>query len=268
MLKFCWFILGNGRKGYLERTIASWESNLIGDVDHKIIFDDSGDAKYVDWLNKTFGDRFKVVPVGEKSLGQTAALGFIFKYIKELDVDYVLQLEEDWMLNRPLDISRIATVLRDNPNILQMRIPRVVWYAPYHLEDIYYGSGLLHNVNLPGTKTKFCSNDQDSWYEWRGDFYFWTHNPNLFGKKILDESYESITNEYHEHSFGQLLLKKYPKGSSGFWARNPYDAYVNHIGIRDDALLAGLPEHPPKRSLLQKLLPQVVIQGLPGFTRR
>jgi hypothetical protein len=268
MFKFCWFILGNGRKGYLERTIASWESNLIGDADHRIIFDDSGDAKYVDWLNKTFGNRFKVVPVGEKSLGQTAALGFIFKYIKELDVDYVLQLEEDWMLNRPLDILRIATVLRDNPNILQMRIPRVVWYAPYHLADLHHGSSLLQYMNLPRTKTEFRANGQDSWYEWRGYSYFWSHNPNVFGKRILDESYESITEPNHEQHFGTLLLKKYPKGASGFWAKNPYDAYVNHIGIKDNDVLDGLPEHPSNRSWLQTLLPQGVLRGLPRFPSR
>jgi hypothetical protein len=248
MFKFCWFILGNGRKGYLERTIASWESNLVGDVEYKIIFDDSGDAKYVDWLKRSFGDRFMVVPIGAKSVGQVGALGFIFQYIKQLDVDYVLQLEEDWMLNRPLDISRIAIALQGNPEILQMRIPRVVWYAPYHLADIEAGSQLLHQTNLPKTKTKLRSNDQDSWYEWRGDFYFWSHNPSVFSKKILDERYDSITGDYHEHAFGKLLMKKYPNGTSGFWARNPYDAYINHIGIRDDDLISKLPEHLPSKS--------------------
>jgi hypothetical protein len=243
MFKFCWFILGNGRKGYLERTIASWESNLVGDVEHKIIFDDSGDAKYIEWLNKSFGDRFKIVPVGAKPMGQVAALGFIFKYIKELDVDYVIQLEEDWMLKRPLDISRIATVLHNDTNILQMRIPRVVWYAPYNVVDIKAGSILLHHTNIPGTKTEVRNNEQDSWYEWRGDFYFWSHNPNVFSKKILDENYESITDKKHELSFGKLLMEKYPNGTSGFWAKNPYDAYINHIGIRDDSLLNRLPEH-------------------------
>jgi hypothetical protein len=268
MFKFCWFILGNGRKGYLERTIASWESNLIGDVEHKIIFDDSGDAKYVKWLNKTFGDRFTIVPVAAKSVGQVAALGFIFQYIKQLDVDYVLQLEEDWMLNRPLDISRIATVLQENPNILQMRIPRVVWYAPYHVADLHYGSSLLQYFNHPRTKTFIRKNDKDSWYEWRGDFYFWSHNPSIFGKKILDETYESITEPNHEQSFGMFLLKKYPEGASGFWAKNPYDAYINHIGIKDDAVLRGLPEHPSKGSLLKSLVPLGVLQFPPRFRRK
>jgi len=268
MFKFCWFILGNGRKGYLERTIASWEANLIGDVEHKIIFDDSGDAKYVDWLKRSFGDRFKIVQVGEDPVGHTAALGFIFKYIKELDVDYVLQLEEDWMLNRALDISRIATVLHNDPNILQMRIPRVVWYAPYHLGDIEAGSQLLHQTKLPRTKTKLRENGQDSWYEWRGDFYFWTHNPSVFNSKILDESYGSITGDYHEHAFGKLLMKKYPKGSSGFWAKNPYDAYINHIGIRDDVLISNLPEHLPNKPRSNPLWKLGSFQEPPQFRSR
>jgi hypothetical protein len=245
MFKFCWFVLGNGRKGYLERTIASWESNLIGDVEHKIIFDDSGDAKYTEWLNKSFGDRFKIVPVGAKPVGQVAALGFIFKYIKELDVDYVIQLEEDWMLNRPLDISRIATVLHNDPNILQMRIPRVVWYAPYNVVDIKAGSILLHHINIPGTASSLRNNNQDTWYEWRGDFYFWSHNPNVFSKKILDEGYGPALGKKHELSFGKILMDKYPDGVSGFWASNPYDAYINHIGFRDEGLLGRLPEHMP-----------------------
>ena len=242
-MKFCWFILGNGRRGYLERTIASWEANLIESPEYKIIFDDSGDKKYVQWLNDTFGDRFTIVPIGSKPAGQKVAIQSVFNYIKNLDVDYILEVEEDWMLNRPLSLSRIGKALQDNPDVLQMRIPRVVWYAPYHVLDINAGSLLLHHMNIPDTSTAINSNGDDSWYEWRGDFYFWSHNPNVFSKNILEENYESISAKDHELSFGKALMSKYPNGSSGFWANNPYDAYITHIGIRDEALLKQMPNH-------------------------
>lgn len=242
-MDYCWFILGNGRKGYLERTIASWETNLTETPKYKIIFDDSGNKEYVDWLNKTYGNRFDIVSINSVAVGQRLALDFIFKFIKRLDVDYVLQVEEDWMLNRPISISEIAKVLDSNPNIIQMRIPRVVWYAPYHVLDINAGSILLHHINDPNSSASFKTNNKNSWYEWRGNFYFWSHNPNVFRKEILDEEYSLTTDDSHEMSFGKHLMSKYPNGSSGFWATNPYEAYITHIGIRDENLLKQMPTH-------------------------
>lgn len=243
MANVCWFILGNGRRGYLERTIASWEANLIEDTKYKIIFDDSGDSHYVEWLKYSFGNRFTIVPISDKPVGQPAAIDFIFNYIKTLDVDYILQVEEDWMLNRPLSISNICEVLDLNTNILQMRIPRVVWYAPYHTLDIDAGSILLHHINMPDSLTNFKSDGRNSWYEWRGDFFFWSHNPNIFSKAIIEDKYILEPVDDHEMSFGSSLANKYPNAYSGFWATNPYDAYVNHIGIRDDELLNSMPNH-------------------------
>lgn len=124
-----------------------------------------------------------------------------------------------------------------------MRIPRVVWYAPYHVLDINAGSIILHNINIPETITKLNNNDIDSWYEWRGDFYFWSNNPNVFRKEMLDEPYDSMTEDNHEFAFGKYLIKKYPSAYCGFWATNPYDAYVTHIGIRNKELLKKMPSH-------------------------
>jgi hypothetical protein len=237
---FAMFFLGNGRKGYLERTIASWEANLIDTPKHQFIFDDSGDAGYVAWLKKNYSN-YEVVAVSDKPVGQVKAIDFIFNKLKELDVDYILEIEEDWMLFRKIDIKSIIDVLEDNPNILQMRIPRTVWYSDYHTLDIEAGSLLNHHIGINGSHTEFKSNDESSWYEWRGSFYFWSHNPSLFPKHMLNENYGDVQEEDHELAFGKQLMKKYPKGVVGWWAENPYDAYIPHIGIRDDKLLKGLP---------------------------
>jgi hypothetical protein len=239
-MKFCWFILGNGRRGYIERTIASWEANLLHIPEFKIIFDDSGDLMHVAWLEKHFGDRFRIVPIARRSMGQKFSLDFIFTYIQRLDVEYILQVEEDWMLNRPLDILQIAKVLERNPKILQMRIPRVVWHSSYHNLDIKAGSQLLYHLNMPLTTSARKAEGKDCWYEWRGEFYFWTHNPNVFNKKILTEDYASVPARTHELSFGMKLLSKFPTATSGFWASNPYEGYVTHIGFRDKKLLRKL----------------------------
>lgn len=236
-IDFCWFILGNGRKAYLERTIASWESNLIEVPKFKIIFDDSGDRKYISWLRKTFGKTFDIVPVGKKQLGQSDAIRFIFDYISKLDVEYVLEVEEDWMLFRPLSIADITMVLDSNPNIVQMRIPRTIWHNSDQSEDLAAGSLLMHFLNIPGSTSKLVN---DKWFEWRGEWYFWSHNPNVFKKTICSLLYNSSNADNHEMMFGSQLLEN-PSATAGWWATNPYEGYVTHIGIRDDQLLELLP---------------------------
>lgn len=243
MKTFCWFILGNGRRGYLERTIASWEANLVGEAKYKIIFDDSGDPEYIQYLRDTFGDRFMIRPIGHRAMGQSYAIQHIFDTINTLDVDYVLEIEEDWMLFRPLVVQDVIEALDANPSVLQMRIPRTIWYADYHTLDLDAGSILYHHINIPGTTHSLVSNDKNSWFEWRGDFYFWSHNPSIFNKKICSEIYSGPRSRSHEFDFGKELLSKYPNSTTGFWASNPYEGYITHIGIRSDQLLNSLSLH-------------------------
>lgn len=255
-MKVCLFILGNGRDGYLERTVDSWEQNLVGNVTNKIIFDDSGSADYRDWLNEKFGDRFTIVPVAEESVGQVRAVSFAFEYIKGLDVDYILEIEEDWMLFRELNLNNIIKVMENNNNIIQMRIPRTVWYAEYHYLDIVAGSLLRHHKNIPETKSRYIGKNNKRWFSWRGQFYFWSHNPSLFKKSIVYENYldHDVDHEYH---FGLNLFKKYPRAVVGFWAKNDYDAYISHIGIRNEELINLISTSPKEMASPVESLPDL-----------
>lgn len=236
-MEYSWFILGNGRKGYLERTIASWEANLIDRPKHSFIFDDSGKQSYVEWLTKKYSDRFTIVQISPTPVGQAVAMQKIFDTMKELDTEYFLGIEEDWMLFRPVSIVTIIRSLNKNKNILQMRIPRTIWYSSYHRLDIDAGSLLLHHIRDPKNQTsKFA----DSCFQIRSSFYFWSHNPSVFHKRIFEESYPNTNS--HEYDFGIKLLSKCPEGVVGFWASNPYEGYITHIGYRDK-ILGSLPEH-------------------------
>ena len=243
--EFCFVILGNGRKGYLERTIASWEANLESKPKYQIIFDDSGNDKYRRWLKYAFGNRFEIVAVGDKPMGQPAAVQKIFDHIQTLDVDHVLSIEEDWMLFRPLNIEPIMDVLDKNPNIVQMRIPRTIWHWDSHDLDLKAGSLLGYHIGLPNTTHKINSLGNDSWYEWRGEFYFWSHNPAVFKKEYTNENYLNFNPNDHENEFGKYIYNKSDKNVAGWWSKNIYDGYITHIGIRDNALLKSLPQHLP-----------------------
>jgi hypothetical protein len=237
---FAMFILGNGRKPYLERTVASWEANLQSKPKYKIIFDDSGDKAYHEYLSQKYGDKYDVVPISDKPSGHPAAMKFVFDYINNLDVDYVLQLEEDWMLFRPLDISGIMSVMQENERILQMRIPRTIWQYGGHNLDLASGSIMKYHLDLKGSSGgKKSDTDGNSWYEWRGSFYFWSHNPNVFRKSICTRKYPDSGD--HEDDFGRMLMILNPQSTVGFWAENYYDGYITHIGYHDDALMNSLP---------------------------
>jgi hypothetical protein len=256
-LRVCLFILGNGRDGYLERTIDSWEANVVGNITHKIIFDDSGNTEYQAWLEERFGDRFTIVPVADTNVGQVEAIKFVFNYIKNLDIDYVLELEEDWMLFRELNLDNIISVMEKNSNILQMRIPRTIWHSEYHNIDLVAGSLLRHHKNIPDTRSRYVGKGNKRWFLWRGMFYFWSHNPSLYKKSMVYEEYleHEVDHEYH---FGADLFSKYPRGVVGFWAKNDYDAYITHIGIRDDNLVNLISKSP-----IEKASPQ--IEDLPDL---
>jgi hypothetical protein len=236
-MEYSWFILGNGRKGYLERTIASWEANLLEKPKHSFIFDDSGKESYVEWLRSKYSNRFTIVAIDRDPAGQAVAMQKIFDTMKNLDTEYFLGIEEDWMLFRPVSISEICNELDKNKNILQMRIPRTIWHSDYHRLDMDAGSLLLHYLKHP--KTQF-SRFLGKYFQIRNSFYFWAHNPSVFHKKVLQEKYPNTKS--HEYDFGIELFKKYPKAAIGFWASNPYEGYVTHIGHRDNDLLKSIPE--------------------------
>jgi len=226
------FILGNGRAGYLDHTISSWEANLQTKPDHKILFDDSGNKEYVNYLNKRYGNVYIIVPIDNVAVGQQKALVFIFNYLKELNTEYYIQLEEDWILNRPLDVIPIMEAMRNNKNMIQMRLPRTIWYTKKHYFDLMYGSHM--SWQQEGKSASFTK--KSDWFEKRGKSYFWTHNPNIFPRKILDYTYpETRDGIDHEQLFG-LKLYKNRNHVVGYWAKNFFDAYVTHIGIHDDAL--------------------------------
>lgn len=241
---YTWFILGNGRRGYLERTIASWEANLTTPPKHKYIFDDSGNKEYVLWLEKVYGNRFSIIPISDGVAGQAVAINKIFKTLSDLDTEYFLGIEEDWMLFRNLDISKITNVLSENPNILQMRIPRTVWHSDYHRLDLDSGSFLQYHIK--DKRNQICALNDKGWYEIRSTFYFWSHNPSVFHKSILSNQYPETKS--HEYDFGISLLNKHRRGVTAFWANNPYDAYITHIGYRDKELLDSLPSHGGKNA--------------------
>jgi hypothetical protein len=186
-------------------------------------------------LHKAYGDSFKIVEIPTAISGFGPSNKFIFEYLKQVDSEYFLQLEEDWVLNRPLDVSEIIKTLRNNSNLIQMRIPRSPWYEQKSFKDIVYGSNINASANKDGVVFKKFENH----YEFRHKDYFWSTNPNIFSRKFLDFKWSDPSPHYidYEYEFGQNLFKSNSNYFCGFWATNVYENYVSHIGVKDDIVL-------------------------------
>jgi hypothetical protein len=236
MKDYTLFILGNGRKGCLERTVASWETNLIDKPKHKIIFDDSGNQLYREYLNKRFGDRFTIVPIGDIPMGQIYGINFIYNYLREIDTDYIFELEEDWLLFRPLKMQDLIEILDSNQNIVQVRVPRTPWTEL----DLYNGSTISHFLSMKDSKASLIKHNKLSWYEWRGPYWFWSHNPSLYRKSITNLPYPGEGDQHHEMQFGCNILEQNKDAVISFYAENTYDAYIYHLGTRDKRLQNGM----------------------------
>lgn len=241
------FVLGNGRKGYLERTIHSWELNLTEKPKHKIIFDDSGNNEYLNYLKQKFGNEYEIVQVGSKPMGQVYAINFIYNYLSKLDTDYFLELEEDWILLRPVTISKLISILKNNKNILQVRLSRTI----VNIEDLKYGSttGRLINSVKP-SESKFINNEEGSWYEWRGDLWFWSHNPSVYNRNMLSKIYPESGAYDHERTFGINLLNENKDYKIAIYSSNLYDAYVHHIGVHNNEVLKYIDSFDPFKSVI------------------
>ena len=234
--------MGNGRKGYLERTIHSWETNLIEKPTNKVIFDDSGNNEYINYLTEKFGNEYKIVQIADKPMGQVYAMNFIYGYLSKLDTDYFLQLEEDWILLRPIAISKLINILKDNNNILQVRLPRTI----VNLEDLKYGSTTGRLLNSSNTsRSNFITSNGESWYEWTGDLWFWSHNPSVYHRDILSKVYPNSGVYDHERTFGINLLNENKDYLIAIYSSNLYDAYVHHIGIHDNNVLKYIESFDP-----------------------
>jgi hypothetical protein len=232
---FAMFISTSRRELYLEHTIKSWSNNLIVKPTKVFIFDDSQSEEYFKMLNNKYGKEYKIVKVPKNFSGQDSINHFIFRYLKNTEFKYFLQVEEDWVLNRPLNILDTIDVLEKNVYLTQIRIPRSPWFDENWYRDILCGSNINHYANENNTIVEKIEN----WYKCRSLDFFWSNNPNIFSKKILQYEYPNSQGNFinSEQRFGHLLFDTNLNYYFGFWANNVYENYVSHIGVKDKKVL-------------------------------
>lgn len=211
-------ITTNGRKQYIVPTVDSWKNFINSNVNKKMIIDDSGNQEYRQWLKETFPD-FEIIGLGEKNMGFSYLLK-TWTTSLEFESEYMLILEDDFLLLEDIDLQNILKVLDTNTNLLEMTLKRQAWSG----EEIAAG-GMIERIYK---EEKFIQHD--GWFTQKE---FFTTNPSFININRLREYAKQIYQPdelISEGEFGSRIFKNNPDVLCAFWG-NVFDPYkVEHIG--------------------------------------
>ena len=217
-MDMCLTVLTDGRKQYIEKTIPSWMEHYDSLISNKFIIDDSGQGDYRAWLKEYFPS-FTIIPVGESRCGYSNAMNKVFSTIVESKTKYVLHLEDDFILNKPVSLENIVDVLDKNPLVSQMSIMRQPWFA----NEREHG-GVIEALEKQGS-TGFKNMNTDG-HDWVRHSSFWTCNPSVFPLWVAEMGWPEAP--WSEMKFSQEIHSK--NKFSGIWGSRTSWPHTEHIG--------------------------------------
>jgi hypothetical protein len=226
-MKTCLLIFTDGRDDYLERTFQSFSEKLDWQFDYVIMTDDSGDqghadalkAKYKNFRGTEIWHRFN----GER-LGFARTIAEAWKAVPG-DTEYVLHCEDDFLLNRYLDLGQMIEVMKLNPHLVQIALMR----QPWNEEEKKHG-GIWQWRSTLGVEFK-----QQSMMSRFGDLYWFEHcawmttNPCLYPRWVSNHGWPTDEGA-GEGKIMRELLAEDPRRRSAYWGRMEDPPIVEHIG--------------------------------------
>jgi hypothetical protein len=205
----------DGRRDCLEQTIDAFGDLVTGPISERWIHDDSGDPAYRAWLDFAFPG-FRIVSTPGRS-GFDGAIRSAWEMLRiASECPFVFHLEDDFVFRRPVDLSRVAACLNRHPHLVQLAFRRQPW------NDHERAAGGI--VEQHPTAYTDRSDGLEEWLEHR---LFFTTNPSLYRRSLLDRRWP--TGAHSEGRFSHELLGDadlrfafYGSRYSGEW--------VEHIG--------------------------------------
>jgi hypothetical protein len=214
--------LTDGRKEYLEQTVKSWEEKSdILKAKHRIIFDDSADKEYQDYLKSTYTN-YTVVPVGETRLRFNRAMHSAHKHVRSLNCSHTVWIEDDQILLVEIDILDMIEIV-DKHKLFQLSLVR----APFFYDE-------LGDKNIIETLSKNGWPISDLGDCTVHNVMFAAH-PHVFPNSILECEWQQDDDALMaESNFGKKLLSLFPRASNnqrfGFYGNIDSEPQTKHIG--------------------------------------
>lgn len=200
-----------GRREYLEATLASADQQISGPITRTVIFDDSGDPEFTDWLY-TLGHS---VASWGRNVGFTESMFLARRWLtRHTTESYVFHLEEDFTFDEPVDLTDLAGVLDGNDHLDQVALLR----HPFFPRELRAG-GIMEEH--PEAYTIRSDAQGRKWAEHQLHF---TCNPSLYRMSLADLDWPR-KGRHTETTFGQ---QRVAAGQSfAYWDARPL---CTHIG--------------------------------------
>lgn len=204
------------RRGYLEQALAS----LVEHVRYeptvaRIVYNDWPDAVRSELELIATAHGFYVVGAGNR--GFTSAMRGLWRYLgsRSWGYDYAFVTEDDFVLERAVDVDAMIRVLAGQPHLLQMALLRDAFYQAER-----DAGGILGH---PADEFEQRSDGAAAWLEHRR---FFTLNPTLIRRSLV--SAEWPTTRHSEAEFGRARFRASPAARSALWGRG--ETWVRHLG--------------------------------------
>jgi len=212
-------VITDGRRECMEPTMRAMRANLVGPIDRVVIINDSADPAYAEFLDFAYPGFERVHHQSRRGFGGAIQSG----WDNLGDTDWVFHLEDDFVLERPVNLLDMQATLCGQPHLAQLALLRQPWNA-----DEWAAGGI---VQQHPTEYQEHTSPRGAWLEHR---LFFTTNPSLYPKSLTTLGWPE--GPQSEGRFGMRLLREGMPGVEptrlrfGFWGARGQLPLVNHIG--------------------------------------
>ena len=170
--------------------------------------------EYGRWLNKTYGRDYEIYSTNGRS-GFGGAIISAWSLLDE--TPYVFHLEDDFVINEPIDLFAMMRVLDNNSHLVQMALRRQAWN-----DDEKRAGGI---VELDPNSFEEKTDGINTWLEHRK---FFTTNPSLYSRNLTIENPWPVGIN-SEGRYGISLFEG-TNLRSGYWGAKVGKPKCTHIG--------------------------------------
>jgi hypothetical protein len=192
----------------LEQTIASLDEQLDGPVGRKIICVDAEEVPFDPFPG------WEAIPMGASD-GYATAMGRCQHHEMGSGQPWVLHVEDDVLLNGPLDLREMQRVMGENPDLAQLSLKR----QPWHEEELEAGDML-------GWRAPESFDVRDGVVAHR---FFWAATVSLTRRRFLAEHPWPAEGD-SERRFGNRLFRQNPRLYAGILGGLGDPPRLTHLG--------------------------------------
>jgi hypothetical protein len=217
-------VMTDGRQDYLTRTVLSALANLGGPISEWWMHDDTGDPDHHTYLRHTYPEFTHIQH--DRRVGFTAAIGAAWSVLTgHSHADHVFHLEQDFTLNRDVDLGELAEVLTARPDLVQMALRRQA------CNEVEVAAGGVVETD-PGA---YLEQSDDSGRHWLEHRLWFTTNPSLYRRTLTSLTWPQLPHSEQWFSM-RLLAGGTPEAAPdevrfGYWGARDSGPWVEHIGL-------------------------------------